>query len=198
LCIVLHEANLQQTKKASVARPLASFFMSLRAGSGGCPVMSGSTWAWELSNSAGIPLSLRDPPTNPKIRYVTVSVAGTGSTTGSHFRYVTRPGGTLGFSFHGFWAGRESLIFGVWAAPAAPKTIPKGGGLRPPPSGMVLGAAGAAQTPKIDDIRPAQTPCIQNLSVSLGLSPLDSGRGASQQGHPRLFADLPNPASLAD
>ncbi len=38
-----------------------------------------------------------------------------------------------------FSAGRKSRIFGVWAAPAAPQTIPKGGGLRPPPSGLLLG-----------------------------------------------------------
>ncbi len=62
---------------------------------------------------------------------------------------------TLGFLIHGFWAGRESSISGVWAASAAPKTIPKGGGV----------AAGAAQTPKINDLRPAQKPCITNPSV---------------------------------
>ncbi len=72
---------------------------------------------------------------------------------------------TLGFLIHGVWAGRKSSIFGVWAAPAAPKTIPKGGGLRPPPFGMVFGASGAAQTPNIDDSRPAQKPCIKNPTV---------------------------------
>ena len=92
-------------------------------------------------------------------------MAGTGSTTGSHFRYVTRPGGTLGFSFHGFWAGRESLIFGVSAAPA---TVPESGGRSPPPSGIVVGAAGAAQIPKIEDSRPDQKPCIKNPSVPPG------------------------------
>ncbi len=56
-------------------------------------------------------------------------------------------GATLGFLIHSFWAGWESPIFGVWAAPADPKTIPEGWGLRPPPYGMVFGAAGAAQTP---------------------------------------------------
>ncbi len=35
----------------------------------------------------------------------------------------------------------ESPILGVWPAPATPKTIPEGGGLRPTPSGMVFGAA---------------------------------------------------------
>ncbi len=38
----------------------------------------------------------------------------------------------LGFSIHGFEVGREPPIWGVWAAPAAPKTIPKGWGRRPP------------------------------------------------------------------
>ncbi len=33
---------------------------------------------------------------------------------------------TLGFLIHGFWDGRESSMLEVWAAPAAPKTIPKG------------------------------------------------------------------------
>ncbi len=60
-----------------------------------------------------------------------------------------------------FGAGRKSSILGVWAAVAAPNTIPEGEGLRPPPFGMVWGAAGAAQTPKIVDLRP-QKPCIKN------------------------------------
>jgi hypothetical protein len=34
---------------------------------------------------------------------------------------------TLGFVMHGFWAGKQSSILGVWAAPAAPKAIPKSG-----------------------------------------------------------------------
>ncbi len=72
----------------------------------------------------------------------------------------------LGFLIHGFWAGRKSSTFGVWAAPAAPKAIPEGGGLRPPFFGTFFGAAGAAPTPQIDDFRPAQKPCIQNPSVS--------------------------------
>jgi hypothetical protein len=56
-------------------------------------------------------------------------------------------GFTLGFFIHGFWAGRKSSIVGVWAAPVAPKTIPEGGERSPAHFGMVLGAAGAAQTP---------------------------------------------------
>ncbi len=39
---------------------------------------------------------------------------------------------TLGFLKHGFWAGRKSPTCVVWVASAAPKTMPKGGGLRPP------------------------------------------------------------------
>ncbi len=66
---------------------------------------------------------------------------------------------------HDFWAVWESPIFGFWVARAAPKTIPKGGRRSPPPSGFVFEAAGAAQTSKIDDFRPAQKPCIKNPSV---------------------------------
>ncbi len=47
----------------------------------------------------------------------------------------------------------KSSILGVETAPGAPETIQKGGGRRPLPFGMVLGAPGAVQTPKIDDIR---------------------------------------------
>jgi hypothetical protein len=68
-------------------------------------------------------------------------------------RFIPRRarGGNPNFWFliHGFWAGRESSNLGVWAATVAPKTIPKGGGRSPPPSGMVFGAAGTAQTRKI-------------------------------------------------
>jgi hypothetical protein len=53
---------------------------------------------------------------------------------------------TLVFVIHDFGAGRQSSILGVWAAPAAPKTIPEGGGLRPPPFGLVVEAAGAAHS----------------------------------------------------
>ena len=58
-----------------------------------------------------------------------------------------------------FGAGKKSPICVVWAAPAAPKPISKGGGRSPPPSGMVFGAAGAAQTPKIDAFRLAPKTC---------------------------------------
>jgi hypothetical protein len=47
----------------------------------------------------------------------------------------------------------------------AQQTIPKDGGRRRPPFGMVFGAAGAAHTSKIDDFRPAQKPCIENQSI---------------------------------
>ncbi len=53
----------------------------------------------------------------------------------------------------------------VWAAPAALKTFPEGVGLRPPPSGVFFGSAGAVQTPKVGDFRPARKPCIKNPSV---------------------------------
>ncbi len=65
---------------------------------------------------------------------------------------------TLGFLIHVFWAGWKSPIFQIWAAPAAPQTIP----------------AGVAQTPKIEDPRPAQnhvskTPASESEIVDLVL-----------------------------
>jgi hypothetical protein len=82
---------------------------------------------------------------------------------------------TLGFLIHDFWSCRRSSIFGVWAAPGAPHTTPKGGGLRPPPSEMAFAAAGAAQTLKISDFRTAQKSCIKNPSVSSSQSHLGPG-----------------------
>jgi hypothetical protein len=67
------------------------------------------------------------------------------------YKFIGDIHGPKPYKFIGFWAGRASSISGIWAAPAAPKTMPKGGELRPPPFGMVLGAAGAAQTPEIGD-----------------------------------------------
>jgi hypothetical protein len=52
-----------------------------------------------------------------------------------------------------FVKGRKSVILGVWAAPWAPETLPKGGGLRPPPFAWVCGVPGAAQTRKMTDFR---------------------------------------------
>ncbi len=40
------------------------------------------------------------------------------------------------------------MIIGVWTAPGAPESIPKGGALRAPPIGIVSGASGAAK-PKL-------------------------------------------------
>ena len=64
-----------------------------------------------------------------------------------------------------YWpqSDRKSSIMG--AAPAAPKPIGKGGGLRPPPFPGGFGTAGAPQTPEIEDFRPAQNSCIKNPGV---------------------------------
>ncbi len=56
------------------------------------------------------------------------------------------------------------LGFGKPRRPQTP--FQKVGGRSPAPSGMVLGATGAAQTPKIGEFRPAQKPCIKNISLS--------------------------------
>ena len=45
------------------------------------------------------------------------------------------------------------VLLGVWAAPGAQETIPNGGGRSPQPFGMVSRAPGAAQTPKMDNLR---------------------------------------------
>ena len=93
---------------------------------------------------------------------------------------------------------RKSSILEVWAAPATPKTIPEGGGLRPPPSGMVFGAAGSAQIPKIDDLRPALKPCIKNPSVpwSYDEPPLASTRRPEFRGSSKIFSLAKLPAPL--
>jgi hypothetical protein len=58
-----------------------------------------------------------------------------------------------GYEIDQLFKDRKSVILGVWAAPGAPETLPKGRGRSPPPSGMVSGAPGAAQTPKMTDFR---------------------------------------------
>jgi hypothetical protein len=64
--------------------------------------------------------------------------------------------------FDTWFLGRPEVFnFEGLGGPGAPKNHSKGG------FGMVLGAAGAAQTPKIDDSWPAQKPCIKNPSVCM-------------------------------
>ena len=72
-------------------------------------------------------------------------------------------------------AGNRRFV-GVWAAPAAPKTHSKRwGGLAPPPSGMVGGAAGAAQTPR-DRERERER---EGRAVPLGVARTLLGSGAT-------------------
>ncbi len=66
---------------------------------------------------------------------------------------------TLGFLMRGFWVGRTVDFWGLGGT-GGPKNTSKLWGAK------VFWAAGAAQTPKIDDFRPAQKACIKNLSVS--------------------------------
>ncbi len=47
---------------------------------------------------------------------------------------------------------QKSSVYGVWTTPGAPENMPKGGALRAPPFGVVSGALGAVQTPKVDDL----------------------------------------------
>ena len=57
-----------------------------------------------------------------------------------------------------FAKGRELVILGVWGAPGAPETLQKGGGEAPAPSEMAPEAPGAAQTPKMTDLRQLNYP----------------------------------------
>ena len=66
-------------------------------------------------------------------------------------------------------SGPEMVNFWGLAGPGARETLSKGGGLRPPPFGMVFEAAGAAQIPKIGDFRPAQQPCIESVGFNMVL-----------------------------
>jgi len=52
----------------------------------------------------------------------------------------------------------EIVDLGHLGGPGGPRTLPRGGEQSPPPFG-VPGAAGVAQTLKIDDVRSAQNPC---------------------------------------
>ncbi len=61
---------------------------------------------------------------------------------------------------------RKSVILGVWAAAGAPEILAKGGGRSPPPFGKVSGAPGAAQNPKMNDVRP-----LQNLQFRIKVQP---------------------------
>ncbi len=59
-----------------------------------------------------------------------------------------------------FVKGWKSVILGVWAAPGAPETLPKGGGLRPLLFARVSGAPGVAQTRF-----PTLKKCVQNFTA---------------------------------
>jgi hypothetical protein len=50
-----------------------------------------------------------------------------------------------------FFRDPEIIDFEVWTAPGAPDTIPKGGGLRPPPFGVVSGVPVPSRPQTIDD-----------------------------------------------
>ena len=52
----------------------------------------------------------------------------------NHFKHSQALGGNFQFV-----EDRKSVILGVWAAPGAPETLPKGGGRSPPPFARVFG-----------------------------------------------------------
>ncbi len=55
-------------------------------------------------------------------------------------------------------------MLGAWPARRARETLPKGGGLRPPPFKRVSRAPGAGQTPKIDHLRVRGGVSLKSLS----------------------------------
>ncbi len=56
------------------------------------------------------------------------------------------------------WLQLMWLKFEVFRGPVGVlETLPKGGGRSPPPSGMVSGAPGAAQTPKMTEFQPLKS-----------------------------------------
>ncbi len=52
-----------------------------------------------------------------------------------------------------FFMDPAIIDFGGLDGPGGPETTPNGGALRAPPFGVVSGAPGAVQIPKIDDFR---------------------------------------------
>ncbi len=77
--------------------------------------------------------------------------------------------------------------FWGWGGPGGPKNNSRKWGVRPPPSGMVFGAAGAAQTPKIDDFRPAQNHVLKN-QVDVGGRAIKCFGNAVNQSHESFWA----------
>jgi hypothetical protein len=62
-------------------------------------------------------------------------------------------GCTLGVNFQCF-KDRKSVIWGVWAAPGAPKELTKGGGRNPPPIARVSGVPGRGRPDPQNDRLP--------------------------------------------
>jgi hypothetical protein len=68
--------------------------------------------------------------------------------------------------FYTWLLGRPEIVeFWGQCGPGGPKHHSRRCGGSLPTFGMVVAAAGASQTPKIDDCRPAQKPCIRNPCV---------------------------------
>ena len=82
---------------------------------------------------------------------------GRGRISPAHLKAIQKPYGcTPVFLIYDFLADRRSSILGVRAAPGGRETFKKGGGRSPPPFWKVSRQPGAAQTPKINDIRSAK------------------------------------------
>ncbi len=66
---------------------------------------------------------------------------------------------------------RRVLILG-WRT-AAPKTLPTGWGLRPPPFEMFLLGRRGSPDPRFGDFRPAQKPCVKHPRVGVNYRKLN-------------------------
>ncbi len=114
---------------------------------------------WGLAWPSLTPKSCSKSKTSGRILQICRGPLSSAASSGSRPEWFRRgPGGPQYMAV--LWEGivnlfrdRKSVILGVWAAPGASETLPKGVGLRPPPFARVSGAPGAAQTPKMTDLR---------------------------------------------
>ncbi len=80
-----------------------------------------------------------------------------------------------------FFMGRKSVILGVWAAPGAPETLPKGGGLRPPPFARVSKGPRGRPDPQND-----RFPTLKTFSNFIAI-PSAAALGILEKG-PRFYS----------
>ena len=95
----------------------------------------------------------------------------------------------------GVHLGRKSSILGLWAALGSRETFQKGGGRSSPPFWKVSQPPGAAQSPKIDDLRPrciAPGPATNRRALKGGLTIPDQGGTVMNRGVNRTLPATPD------